>query len=81
MNILNLFKRKYPRKVLLHTPTGDMIAKVSWRGIVKVPWFLGTCPFHIEKDGSVTLRLMWGLTPSKGYGQIYSGIRWERIEK
>lgn len=80
--ILSLFfrKRKYPRRVMLHCPSGDMISDVSRDGIVQVPWFLRTCPFRIEDGGAVTLRLMWGNTPAAGYGKVWNLITWEPIE-
>jgi hypothetical protein len=82
MRLLSWFcvKHKYPRQVLLHTPTGDMIAKVSRKGIVEVPWIASTCPFHLEDDGTVTLRLMWSEGPSKGYGKTWDGITWENVK-
>ena len=81
MNIFSWFRRKYPRKALVHCSSGDIVLKVSRKGIIKVPWMLCSyCPFRLEPDGKVTLRLMWGTVPSAGYGKVWDGITWEPIK-
>jgi len=75
--ILKVFQ---PRQVLVHTRSGDMICKVERGDIIRVPWCMSTCPFHLEPDGTVTLRLIWGsYLRSAGYGKVWKGITWEAI--
>ena len=69
------------RKVLVHTPTGDLILPVHRGNIIRVPWMCGFCPFRLEPDGAVTLRLMWGREPASGYGRIWESITWEELKK
>lgn len=76
--LLKMFKT---RNVLVHCENGDVVLKVHRGDIIHVPWMLSYCPFHLEKDGTVTLRLMWGCTKSKGYGKVWSGITWEEIKE
>lgn len=76
---MNLFRKLFPKrdKVIVHFHDGDceMIAK---NGMIYVPWILGAkVPMFCEKDGTVTLRLMWGSTPCKGYGKQYWDTTWE----
>ena len=71
--ILKIFRR---RRVLVHTSTGDMICKAERGDIIRVPWIVSTCPFHLEPDGSVTLRLMWDDIPASGYGKVWEEITW-----
>lgn len=84
MRIFDFFRRiRYPRRVLVHTQTGDLILPVRRGNIILVPWMFHDhyCPFHLEPDGKVTLRLMWGDTPSRGYGRVWDLITWEPLVK
>ena len=71
------------RKVLVHTATGDIVLPVYRGDIVRVPWLApwSYCPFRLEPDGRVTLRLMWGDTPASGYGKVWDSITWEEMKK
>ena len=79
----NPFKFFKKRKVLVHCPSGDLILEVQKDNIINVPWFVSwnTCPFHLEPDGRVTLRLMWDTIPASGYGKIWKDITWEDIKE
>ncbi len=84
MNLLNkiyhkFFKKETERKVLVHCSSGDIILSVDKDNIIQVPWITDYCPFHLEENGTVTLRLMWGDVPSRGYGKVWDLITWEPI--
>lgn len=83
MKIISFFKRKLKkqRHVLLHCPSGDIISPVLYDDTVEIPWLLSTCPFHLEPDGTVTLRLVWEDGKAKGYGKVWQGITWENLNE
>lgn len=74
------FKKKKKRKVLVHCEGIDIILPVYRGDIIRVPWGSSYCPFRLEPDGTVTLRLMWGDTPASGFGKTWNSITWEKIE-
>ena len=77
--IYEKFSKKTKRKVLVHCPSGDIFLTVEKDNIIKVPWITSYCPFHLEEDWSVTLRLIWGDVPSRGYGKVWDLITWEQV--
>lgn len=76
MNLLRWFFRR--RKVLVHCQDGDIVLPVRLGNIIEVPWIMTTCPFHLEPDGTVTLRLTYsGGVRAAGYGKVWDLITWE----
>lgn len=83
MRLFSAIKSRLPwRRVLVHTATGDIVLRVHPGNIIRVPWLFSwhTCPFHLEPDGSVTLRLVWPEGRAKGYGKVWESITWEPVK-
>lgn len=64
-------------KVVIHFDDGDWETTMVNR-MIYVPWLLNAkVPMFCENDGTVTLRLMYGSVPCKGWGKQYGNTTWE----
>lgn len=71
-----LFKTK--RNVKVNCTNGVIVLEADRNDIIYVPWWAISrgCPFHLESDGTVTLRL----EGAAGYGKTYPGITWTELD-
>ena len=75
--------RLYPRS---KTESGVEAMTTVFDRVTQSPEKLAENSFYVhvecnrdgEKDRTVTLRLMWGSTPCKGYGKQYYNTTWEQ---
>ncbi len=83
MKLFNYFKKK-PTKYIFFTGSNgiEMKLRVYEGNIVQIPWMSSTCPFRLENDGSMTLRLIWdGNIKARGYGKVVNkDFRWREVE-